>query len=130
MRRFLTLISAALLCLSLSGCSAVAFWLSGCGSPEADLVVINNGSQAVWSIALDYENETSAVQNARSRALMERGESYGLLLDEGTERVTVSLYDRMNRKLAQGAVDFAGERLYLTLERDGTLSVSEGWPDV
>ncbi len=130
MKRVLTLISAALLGLSLSGCSAAAFWLSGCGSPDADLVVINNGGQAVWSVALDYENETSAVQNARSRALMEHGESYGLLLDEGTRRVTVTLYDRMNRKLAQGAVDFSGERLYLTLEEDGTLSVSEEWPDV
>lgn len=40
------------------------------------------------------------------------------------------LSGRYGRELARTEVEFAGERLYLTLERDGSLSVSEEWPNV
>lgn len=115
----------ALLCLTLSGCSAVAFWLSDCGNPNADLVVVNDSGRAVWSIELNYGNETMGVRCARDRALLESGESYGLTLEEGTERVTVILSGRYSRELARTEVDFTGERLYLTLERNGCFSVRE-----
>ena len=123
------MLTSLLLYLLLAGCSAAAFWLSGCGSPDADLVVVNNSGQDVWSITLDYGHESQGVQSARGTALLEQGQSYGLILEEGKSQVTVILSNRLGRELARRAVDFTGERLYLTLEEDGSLSVSEEWPD-
>lgn len=111
--------------LGLTGCSAAAFWLSGCGSPEADVVIVNDSGREVWSITLHYENSSQTVRSAQDHALLERGQSYGLELEENA--VTVTLSGRYGRELARRTVDFAGERLYLTLEEDGGLSVSEEW---
>lgn len=129
MKRIIML-TIALLCLTLSGCSVAAFWLSGCGSPDADLVMVNDSGQDVWSITLDYGNESQGIQSAQERALLERGQTYGLTLEDGADQVTVVLSGRYGRELGRGTVDFAGERLYLTLEKDGTLSISEEWPNV
>lgn len=126
MRRLTFLLSAAL-CLLLTGCSAAAFFLSGCGSPEADLVVINNSRREVWSISLDYGDQTQAVGSTGDRALLAKGQSCGLLLEEETGEVTVVLSGRADRELARRTVAFTGERLYLTLEEDRTLTVSEEW---
>lgn len=122
------MLAVLLLSLTLTGCSAAAFWLSGCGEGDADLVVINGTRQEVWSIELDYGDETHGVRSARDRALLQEGQSYGLTL-EG-DRVTVILAGRGGRELGRTELDFAGERLYLTLEKDGSLSVSEEWPNV
>lgn len=121
MKRIIML-TVSLFCLCLTGCSAAAFWLSGCGSPEADLVVLNNSAQDVWSIRLDYGSQTHGVQNAREHALLEHGQSCGLELEAG--QVTVTLSGRDGRELARTQVKFSGERLYLTLEEDGGLSLS------
>lgn len=126
MKRWMIFLTAAL-CLLLTGCSAAAFFLSDCGGAEADLVVVNDSRQEVWSIELDCENESKGVRNAGDRALLERGQSYGLELEEGTSQVTVILCGRKNRELARRTVEFAGERLYFTLEEDGSVSVSEEW---
>lgn len=96
-----------------------------CGGENADLVVVNNSDHAVWSITLDYENETQGVRCARDQALLEKGQTYGLTLEDGTKQVTVTLADRYNRELARTEVDFAGKRLYLTLEQNGSFSVGE-----
>lgn len=125
MKNIIMLIGA-LMCLTFSGCSAAAFWLSGCDSSDADLVVVNNGRQSVWSITLDYGSETQGVRSARDQALLEQGQSYGLILEDGAEQVTVILSGRYDRELARTVVDFAGERIYLTLERNGSFSVKEG----
>lgn len=119
------MLTTLLLSLTLTGCSAAAFWLSGCGSADADLVVVNNSRQEVWSIELYYENESQGIQNARDHALLKEGQSYGLELEK--DSATVVLSGRYGRELARTEVEFAGERLYLTLERDGSLSVSEEW---
>lgn len=119
---------AGALCLSLTGCSAAAFWLSGCGNPKADLVVVNDSRQEVWSIELDYGNETCWVRNARDHALLKLGQTYGLEL-EGA-RATVVLSDRDGGELGRKTVDFSGERLYVVLEEDKTISVMEEMPDV
>lgn len=116
------------LCLSLSGCALAAVWLDGCGSPDADLVVVNNSRQEVWSIELDYGNETCWVRNAQDHALLKPGQTYGLEL-EGA-RATVVLSDRDGGELGRKTVDFSGERLYVTLEEDKTISVMEEMPDV
>lgn len=111
-----------LLCLCLTGCSVAAYFLSGCGGAEADLVVVNESAQEVWSITLDYGNETQGVRNAKERALLKPGESYGLELEMG--RAAVTFFGPGARELAKTEVDFSGERLYLTLEEDGRLSIS------
>ena len=116
------------LCLSLSGCALAAVWLDGCGSPDADLVVVNDSRQEVWSIELDYGNETCWVRNAQDHALLKPGQTYGLEL-EGA-RATVVLSDRDGGELGRKTVDFSGERLYVTLEEDKTISVTEEMPDV
>ena len=85
------------LCLSLTGCALAAVWLDGCGSPEADLVVINDSSRDVYSIVLEYESSTETVQAANGSALFGPGQSYGLVLEEG--EVLVILRDR-----AQGTI--------------------------
>ena len=116
------------LCLSLSGCALAAVWLDGCGSPDADLVVVNDSRQEVWSIELDYGDETRWVRNAQDHALLKPGQTYGLEL-EGA-RATVVLSDRNGGELGRKTVDFSGERLYVTLEEDKTISVTEEMPDV
>ena len=116
------------LCLSLSGCALAAVWLDGCGSPDADLVVVNDSRQEVWSIELDYGDETCWVRNAQDHALLKPGQTYGLEL-EGA-RATVVLSDRNGGELGRQTVDFSGERLYVTLEEDKTISVTEEMPDV
>ena len=116
------------LCLSLSGCALAAVWLDGCGSPDADLVVVNDSRQEVWSIELDYGDETCWVRNAQDHTLLKPGQTYGLEL-EGA-RATVVLSDRDGGELGRKTVDFSGERLYVTLEEDKTISVTEEMPDV
>lgn len=128
MKRSVFCLLAAPLCLLLSGCTLVNFLLSGCGGAEADLVVTNDSPLVVGSITLDYGDQTEMVVNADGTALLERGDSYGLELEDGAERVVVALADLDRRELARCLVDFAGERLYLTLEADGTLSLSEEEP--
>lgn len=127
MKRVVMLILMGL-CLSLSGCALAAVWLDGCGSPDADLVVVNNSRQEVWSIELDYGDETCWVRNAQDHALLKPGQTYGLEL-EGA-RATVVLSDRDGGELGRKTVDFSGERLYVTLEEDKTISVTEEMPDV
>ena len=127
MKRVVMLILMGL-CLSLSGCALAAVWLDGCGSPDADLVVVNDSRQEVWSIELDYGDETCWVRNAQDHALLKPGQTYGLEL-EGA-RATVVLSDRNGGELGRKTVDFSGERLYVTLEEDKTISVTEEMPDV
>lgn len=117
------MLTAILFCLCLTGCSVAAYFLSGCGGAEADLVVINGSAEEVWSLRLDYGSETQWVRNARERALLKTGESYGLELEKG--HVTVTLFGPGARELTQTELEFSGERLYLTLEEDGRLSVSD-----
>lgn len=115
-----------LLCLTLSGCSAAAFWLSGCGNPDADLVVVNDSRRAVYSIVLEYENSTETVQAASGTALLEPGQSYGLTLEEG--EVLVTLRDQAQRTVGQGLVTRKEEfRQFLTFDgvTGGSLSVEE-----
>ena len=127
MKRVVMLILMGL-CLSLSGCALAAVCLDGCGSPDADLVVVNDSRQEVWSIELDYGDETCWVRNAQDHALLKPGQTYGLEL-EGA-RATVVLSDRDGGELGRKTVDFSGERLYVTLEEDKTISVTEEMPDV
>ena len=125
MRRIIML-TVGLLCLLFTGCSAAAFFLSGCGSPEADLVVVNESDKDVYSIVLEYENSTETVQAANGSALFGPGQTYGLLLEEG--EATVTLRDLAQRTIGRSRVTRQeGKRLYLTFDgvTEGSLSVEE-----
>ena len=124
----IVMLTLGLLCLFLTSCSAAAFFLSGCGSPEADLVVVNDSGWDVYSIVLEYESSTGAVQAANGSPLLKPGESYGLLLEDG--EVVVTLRDLAQRTIGQSRVTRQeGQRLYLTFDgvTEGSLSVEE-WP--
>lgn len=115
----------ALLCLTLSGCSAAAFLLSGCGGETADLVVVNDSRRAVYSIVLEYENSTETVTAASGAALLEPGQTFGLALEEG--EVLVTLRDRAQGTVGQGRVTRQELRQFLTFDgvTEGVLSVEE-----
>lgn len=129
MRRMFITAASVWMLLSLSGCSIFGYWLSGCGGEDADLVVINDSVSVVYSIALDYESQTTVVADAGGRAMLERGESCGLALEEGAEAVTVTLYDVDQRELARRLVAFEGQRLYVTLKEDGSLDCTADMPE-
>lgn len=119
-----------LLCMAaLSGCSLANFLLSGCGGGESDLVIINDSSLMVAAIDLNYGDWSETVEGFNGGGLLERGESYGLELEEGTEQITVTLYDEDGRTLAQRQMTYEGRRLYLTLEEGKRLHCSETWPE-
>lgn len=107
----------AALCLSACGCDDGA---------DADIVVYNDSSQVVGSITLEYGRQTQETAEAGGRALLERGESLGLELEEDTQWVRVVLKDLQGRAIAQKDVDYSGERLYLIL-REGRVSVLREW---
>lgn len=116
MKNFMML-TAALLCLTLSGC---------CGGEHADLVVVNESGRDAYSIVLDYENSTETVQAASGRALLESGRSFGLELEEG--EVVVTLRDRAQRTIGRSRVARQeGKRLFLTFDgvTESSLSVEE-----
>ncbi len=120
----------ALLCLSLSGCTLAAVWLDGCGSPDADLVVVNGSDRDACSIVLEYEDSTETVQAADGDTLLKPGQTYGLELEEG--EVLVTLRDRAQRTIGRGRVTRQeGKRLFLTFDgvTEGSLCVEE-WPHV
>ncbi len=110
------------LALNLSGCSLAGSRLSGCGGEEADLVVINDSTAVIYSISVTGDGQTQVVSNADGRGMLERGESYGLELQELVGSVTVVLSSFGERELARRCVDLKGEQVFLTLEEGGRIS--------
>lgn len=116
------------LCLSLSGCSLLTIFLTG-GSPDADLVIINDSPRNVGSLSLDYGDRTEVVSNANGFTLLERGESYGIQLVENRSTVTLSLLDSEGDTLCRCLVEVEeGVRLYATLREDLHMEVGPDWP--
>ena len=120
MKRMIML-SAILLCLTLSSC---------CGSPNADLVVVNGSDRDAYSIVLEYGGSTETVQAADGNPLLQPGRTYGLELEEG--EVLVILRDRAQRTIGRSRVTRQeGKRLFLTFDGASEASLSvEGWPHV
>ena len=114
------LLCAGALALLLSGCSALGF-LFGPDQGEVDLVVVNDSARAVYAISLDAGDWTETVSSADG-ALLERGESYGLSLEEGTENYTLALLGEDGRPLARWQGRFHGERQELTLSENGPVT--------
>ena len=114
------LLCAGALALLLSGCSALGF-LFGPDQGEVDLVVVNDSARAVYAISLDAGDWTETVSSADG-GLLERGESYGLSLEEGTENYTLALLGEDGRPLARWQGRFRGERQELTLSGNGSIT--------
>ena len=129
-KKLCLLLSAALMVVSLSGCAVVRYLVSGDWNGDANLVVVSQNPIPIGSIVLYQEDGSrtmaDAVQlQAVGLALLERGESYGLKLDEGEEDCSIALLDLDDRELGQAQIHFDGTRLYLTLWEDGSVTVSE-----
>lgn len=122
MRKSLYYAVLFLLAAALSGCFGAAPWG---GDRDADLVVISRNRTPVYSIAVDWDDQGMAVRNAGRRALLERGESFGLALETQRALLTVTLSGESGRTLARTRVDYSGTRLFLTLEEDGGVRCGE-----
>ncbi len=125
MKKIIMLTIPALFLL-LSGCALAAVWLDGCGSPDADLVVVNDSDWDVYSIVLEYGDSTETVQAASGDALLEPGQSYGLELEAGEGWLT--LLDRAQRTIGRSRVTRREDcRQVLTFDgvSEGSLSLEE-----
>ena len=134
MKRFLTLCLMAF---------AVFCALSGCGCDNGEnigLVLVNDSNTTIFTVVVDYADQTSGVQNANSSPL-KRGESFGFEVG-GEYPVTVAVYDQIvddftqRGMLAQIVIREAppeGERWYVTAQDGGNnglaLTVDSGWPE-
>ena len=115
MKKIIMLTIPALFLL-LSGCALAAVWLDGCGSPDADLVVVNDSDWDVYSIVLAASGD----------ALLEPGQSYGLELEAGEGWLT--LLDRAQRTIGRSRVTRREDcRQVLTFDgaSEGSLSLEE-----
>lgn len=65
------------------------------------------------------------VRDAGGRALLERGETFGIPLEGESGRFTVTLADENDRTLGRATASYRGRPIWLTLEEDGTVSVRE-----
>lgn len=124
-KKLCLLLSAAFMVVSLSGCAVVRYLLTGDWNGDANLVVVSQNPSPIGSIVLYQEEKSRTMADARGLALLERGESYGLKLDEGEEDCSIALLDLDDRELGQAQIHFDGTRLYLTLWEDGSVTVSE-----
>ena len=114
---------AGALALTLSGCSAVRYLLTGDWNGDADLVVVNQSRAVLASITLSTEDGSRTLEDGRGFALLERGESYGLSLDKGEEDCTIALLDIDGYEVGRARLRFTGERLYLTVWEGGGVTV-------
>ena len=119
------LLAAACVMVSLSGCAVVRYLMTGDWLGDADLVVVSQSPVVIGSIALYQEDGSRVLADARGLALVERGESYGLMLDDGEEDCTIVLLDMDGQEAGRTEIHFRGTRLYLTLWEDGSITVSE-----
>lgn len=124
-KKLCLLLSAAFMVVSLSGCAVVRYLVTGGWNGDANLVVVSQNPIPIGSIVLYQEDGSRTMADAGGLALLERGESYGLKLDEGEEDCSIALLDLDDRELGQAQIHFDGTRLYLTLWEDGLVTVSE-----
>lgn len=106
-------------------CAAALVWLTGCAPAweEADLVVYNDSAAVIGSIQVLREGWAEGVCNANG-APLERGKSFGFVLEEGAYGVTVELTDPDGRKLTGCRVDWDSahpDRVYVVVLPDLTV---------
>ena len=118
------LAAAAAMAAILPGCAVVRYLVLGDWNAGYDLVVVSQSPSVIGTIVLRGEDESRTAADGRGFALLERGESYGLVLDEDEENCTVVLMNMDGQELGRTDIHFTGERLYLTFWEDGTITVS------
>ena len=121
--RLLLPVLAGVLALLLSGCSVLGYFMTPDWVEDADLIVVNQNETPVYAITVSAGGGSETTADARGYALLERGESYGLYLEDGAEPVTVVLTGERGQELASFQVEFSGERLVLTYTREGRVSL-------
>lgn len=124
-RALCLLFTVSCIAVCLSGCAVVRYLVIRDWNGDADLVVVSQNPTPIASIALEQENASRVMADAGGLALLERGESYGLKLDEGEEDCTIVFLDLDEQELGQAQIHFEGTRLYLTLWEGGSVTVSE-----
>ena len=114
---------AGALALFLSGCSVLGYFMTPDWVEDADLIVVNQNETPVYAVTVSAGKGSETTADAGGYALLERGESYGLYLEDGAEPVTVVLTGERGQELASFQVEFSGERLVLTYTREGRVSL-------
>ena len=117
MKRNVFFLSAVFWCFVLSACY-------NDGEP-CGLLVVNNSRDAVYTISVEWEDQTMGVRDAGGRALLARGETFGITLEGESGRFTVTMADENDRPLGRATASYRGRPIWLTLEEDGTVSVRE-----
>ena len=121
--RLLLPVRAGTLALLLSGCSVLGYFMTPDWVEDADLIVVNQNETPVYAVTVSAGKGSETTADAGGYALLERGESYGLYLEDGAEPVTVVLTGERGQELASFQVEFSGERLVLTYTREGRVSL-------
>ena len=113
------LLLAGVLC---AGCSAGAS-----GVEDPDLVVYNDSTAILGSISVSGEEESQSVSLADGHPL-ERGESYGLEVEDPGP-VGGELWDLDGNQVGRRRVNLGEERVYVTLEEHSRMTVgtTEPW---
>ena len=110
-------------CLLLTGCSVLGSLMVPSWVEDADLIVVNQNERPVYAVTVTAEDGSGeTLADAGGRALLERGESCGLYLEE-TGPVTLSLSGEGGEELASCSAQFRGGRLVLTYTREGRVTV-------
>ena len=120
--RLLLPVLAGVPALLLSGCSVLGYFMTPDWVEDADLIVVNQNETPVYAIKVTAGDGSETTSDARGYALLERGESYGLSLEEGTRDYTLALLGEDGRTLARWQGRFHGERQELTLSEDGPVT--------
>ena len=121
--RLLLPVLAGVLALLLSGCSVLGYFMTPDWVEDADLIVVNQNETPVYAITVSAGGGSETTADAGGYALLERGESYGLYLEDGAEPVTVVLTGEWGQELACFPVEFSGEQLVLTYTQGGGAAV-------
>ena len=83
--RLLLPVLAGALALLLSGCSVLGYFMTPDWVEDADLIVVNQNETPVYAITVSAGGGSETTADAGGYALLERGESYGLYLEDGAE---------------------------------------------
>lgn len=118
MRRIFALLCAALAAVTLSACARF-------GNSDGDLIVCNDSSQVIYTITLSTQVQSESVTAPVNVGLLERGDRYGLVLEDGSDSFTLELKGEHGDLLARCTGHYRGKKLLLTLGENGMVSVSE-----
>lgn len=115
---------AGALALLLSGCSVLGYFMTPDWVEDADLIVVNQNETPVYAVTVSAGDGSETTADAGDRALLERGESYGLYLEEGAGEYTLELLGEDGAVLARCRGAYSGGQHCLIWQEDGSFSLS------